>query len=136
MADLFHHDYADLGDVRLHSVTAGRGPAIVVSLLSNRGGASPKTFAAALSRIAVTGSQRRSPTGSSSNLMPSSARPENRDRSLTGPNRRRRQARRCPARDIPGTRAYFVANQTVAPADPVFSLCIVPAATSQESPGP
>lgn len=30
MADLFHHDYADLGDVRMHYVTAGRGPAVVL----------------------------------------------------------------------------------------------------------
>lgn len=30
MTDLFQHAYADLGDVRLHYVTAGRGPAVVL----------------------------------------------------------------------------------------------------------
>lgn len=30
MADLFNHEYADLGDVRLHYVTAGEGPAVVL----------------------------------------------------------------------------------------------------------
>ena len=30
MAEMFQHAYADLGDVRLHYVTAGRGPAVVL----------------------------------------------------------------------------------------------------------
>ena len=30
MTDLFQHAYADLGDVRLHYVTAGSGPAVVL----------------------------------------------------------------------------------------------------------
>ena len=30
MPDSFHHDHADLGDVRLHYVTAGEGPAVVL----------------------------------------------------------------------------------------------------------
>ena len=30
MTNAFRHDYADLGDVRLHYVTAGQGPAIVL----------------------------------------------------------------------------------------------------------
>jgi pimeloyl-ACP methyl ester carboxylesterase len=30
MAEMFQHAYANLGDVRLHYVTAGRGPAVVL----------------------------------------------------------------------------------------------------------
>lgn len=30
MSDLFQHDYADLGDVQLHYVTSGKGPAVVL----------------------------------------------------------------------------------------------------------